>query len=290
VGSTSLPGNTWATLTQPTWELDCWASRPAGTDVQWAVPMIPGGATVATGATGAYDSYWRTLGTNLVAGDPAVPGSAQPAAILRIGWEFNGSWIPWFMGKTATQQAQFISYFRHIVTALRSVPGQKFTIEWNLNGGTTGVDARKAYPGDAYVDVIGIDDYDGSWFANTYPIPANATPAQVAQRQTTALTGRLNQPNFGLNAWAKFAAQHHKKVAMAEWGLLKRTDTGNHGGGDDPIYIHGIFAWARNLAAKGQLSYIDYFNQLGSFDSRINTPYFKNSAAAYKAEAKYSGR
>jgi hypothetical protein len=290
VGSTSLPWTSWDTMYGYAPMLDCWAGRPSSTQVQWGLPLIPAtGATMAGAAAGDYDQYWRDLGTALVHGT-GKKGSAEPNAILRIGWEFNGDWVGWSMGTTAASQQRFVNAFRHAVTALRSIPGQHFTIVWNLTVGSTIADARKAYPGDKYVDVVGLDDYDGSWVGGTYPIPKNASAKNVAARQARSWAYKLYQSRFGFTAWSAFAAQHHKKVALSEWGLMKRTDEGGHGGGDDPVYVHGVFAWARSLGAKHQLSYIAYLNQLGAFDSRLNTPGTKAATAAYRAEAKVSGK
>ena len=55
------------------------------------VPILPtnssGAAvgTLATGATGAYNSYYVTLAQTLVA-------AGESNAYLRLGWEFDGGW------------------------------------------------------------------------------------------------------------------------------------------------------------------------------------------------------
>jgi hypothetical protein len=190
-GGTGVPADTWQTITTPQWALNCWAKRPAGTTVEWAIPMLPsdGSATIAAGATGAYDAEFKTLAKALVAGVPGVKNSAQPNAELRIGWEFNGSWIPWFQGTTKAENNAYINYWKHIVNAMRSVKGQHFQFVWNLTDGFTGVDARKAYPGDHYVDIVGIDDYDESYYPNTYPTPPTSTassPGRATSRQRTS--------------------------------------------------------------------------------------------------------
>ena len=49
----------------------------------WGVPMLPttGGVSLATGATGAYDAYFKTLATNLVA---AGMGNSAPPTRLGV--------------------------------------------------------------------------------------------------------------------------------------------------------------------------------------------------------------
>ena len=58
------------------------------------MPIIPTSSsgdavgTLAQGATGAFNAYYMTLAQTLVAG-------GQSNAYLRLGWEFDGSWMPW---------------------------------------------------------------------------------------------------------------------------------------------------------------------------------------------------
>jgi len=43
--------------------------------------------------------------------------------------------------------------------------------------------AEKAWPGDEFVDYVGIDVYDDSWAKETYPWPADTSADQIAARQ-----------------------------------------------------------------------------------------------------------
>src|SRR5207245_1228076 len=78
-------------------------------------------------------------------------------SIIRLGWEFNGDWQPW----AAFNPAQFIAAFQRIVTDLRAADPQ-IVIDWNGNYGYSQVKVdpfTKLYPGDGYVDIIGVDAY-----------------------------------------------------------------------------------------------------------------------------------
>ena len=58
---------------------------------------------------------------------------------------------------------------------MRSVAGEHFRFVWNPDAGAftqSGYSVAAAYPGDAYVDVIGLDAYDQSWA--TPQTPTNA--------------------------------------------------------------------------------------------------------------------
>ena len=183
------------------------------------VPILPGTGTLAAGATGAYNQYFRTLAQNLVSG-----GEAN--AILRLGWEFNGWWYPWGVA-TAGDAANFVKFWQQIVTTMRGVSGEQFTFLWNASGSTSSSYApNQAYPGDAYVDYVGTDVYDNFW-------GSPFTPA-------TAWTHQLTQ-QWGLNWLVPFAGVHHKPIVIPEWSDEFRTD--GHGLGDDPLFIADMANW-----------------------------------------------
>jgi hypothetical protein len=66
---------------------------------------------------------------------------------------------------------------------MRAVPGAQFKFDFNPNCGFGQFPAEKAYPGDEYVDYIGVDVYDQPWLPETYPIPADATAKEIIKRQ-----------------------------------------------------------------------------------------------------------
>ena len=100
----------WDEIANPHSMLDAW--KGSGFRMVYATAMLPtqdGSATMAAGARGEYDEYFRTLARNLV-------DAGQGDAILRLGWEFNLSASRWH----PDSKANFIGYWRHIVTAMRS--------------------------------------------------------------------------------------------------------------------------------------------------------------------------
>jgi hypothetical protein len=221
------------------------------------VPILPGVGTLAAGAAGDYDSYFTTLARNLVS-------DGEGNAILRLGWEFNGSWYPWYV-ESASDAANFDTFWQHIVTAMRGVPGEQFKFLWSASATTTSTYApAAAYPGDAYVDYVGTDVYDEFW--GTPFTPAAAWSSQLTQE-------------WGLNWLASFAASHDKPIAIPEWSVEYRPD--GHGLGDDPSFIANMAAWfvAHDVA----------FTDIFSFDSSqqyrndILDGTFPQSLAEFKA-------
>jgi hypothetical protein len=218
---------TWDDIADPAYQLSAW--QDSGYRMVYGLAMLPENknldVSLAAGARGEYDQYFRTLAENLVA-------YGQGDAILRLGWEFNlGSWR-WH----PDDADDFIGYWRSVVTVMHSVPGaQNLRFDWNVHNGGDTYDSTTFYPGDDYVDYVGVDVYDISWADNTYPYPAKCAAQCRHRRQKAAWDNTLNS-RFGLASWSKFAAAHGKPMSLPEWGLWADRPDG-HGGGDDPYFI-----------------------------------------------------
>ncbi|HEY5024526.1 MAG TPA: glycosyl hydrolase [Acidimicrobiales bacterium] len=222
------------------------------------VPMLPGVGTLGAGATGAYNQYFTTLGQNLV-------GDHEATAILRLGWEFNGSWFPWSVA-TATDASNFVAYWRQIVTTLRAVPGQEFRFLWNPNAPSpTRYTPAQAYPGNAYVDYVGTDVYDNFW-------GKPFTPAAAWIHQLTQ--------QWGLDWLSAFAVEHGKPVAIPEWSDEFRPD--GHGLGDDPSFIDNMADWfvSNNVAFTDVWSY----DSSPTYRNNLLDGTFPKSLARFKAD------
>lgn len=172
------------------------------------------------GAAGQFASHWRALGARLV-------GDGLSHAILRLGWESSGDYYVW---SAIHAEAAYAGYFRSIVTAMRGVPGAHFRFDWNTGLGrmADGRPPTAAYPGDRYVDFVGLDIYDsnGAVYPASGPIPATAQAREWAD-----ITGG----SYGLDWFVDFARQHGKQLLFGEWGLMQ--EGSQRGGGDDPSFI-----------------------------------------------------
>ncbi|MDX6228878.1 MAG: hypothetical protein QOI76_2268 [Frankiales bacterium] len=221
----------------------------------WSVPLIPsdGSSSLQTAATGSYNSKYATVAKALVAG-----GDAN--ATIRLGWEMTGEWFAWSGVK---DPAAYVGAFRQAVSAMRSVSGQHFTFDWNIAMGQA--DPAPMYPGDAYVDLIGADNYDTSW-ATSYPPSDHARVWNHIVTQT-----------YGLNWLSSFASQHGKRMSIPEWGVVYKCN--GHGGGDDPNFIDQMHSWV----ASHDVAYEAYFqvddNSCSRF--RLDSGLFPKAAAEY---------
>jgi hypothetical protein len=243
-----------------------WLTGPwqgSGCQLVLGVPMIPtnaGGApagTLADGAAGAYNSTFTTLAQTLVS-------AGFGNAILRLGWEFDGGWYPWSVTNN-TEAAEFASYWRQIVTTMRAVPGADFGFDWNLSGGWISWDIDDAYPGNAYVDYIGLDRYDQTW--------------QTPQTPQVAWNDLATMPD-GLNWLASFGAANGKPLTIPEWGVAIRSD--GHGLGDDPYFVNQMASWI----ASNNVAFTSYFNfdQVPSQYDAITDGQFPDALSVFKAD------
>ncbi len=241
------------------WMLDQW--RNTGYRLVLGVPILPGGSggTLAEGAAGAYNQYFTILAQTLV-----HDGAAN--AILRLGWEFNGTWYPWSVASNA-DAANFAQFWRQIVTTMRAIPGQQFKFLWNPNGGgSSSWNLELAYPGSAYVDYIGTDVYDEYWGGSFTP--------QASWSNAVTQT-------WGLNWLTTFAAAQGRPIAIPEWSVDYRTD--GHGLGDDPYFISQFANWIAhsNVAFTCIFSFND---TAGGQNNDLTDGTFPNALAAFRAD------
>lgn len=204
------------------------------------------------------DAAAQTLGRTLAAYNRrGVP------VFVRFGHEMNGSWYAW-----GQQPAAYVRAFRRVARAVhRDAPlssmvwapsyggGYPFTggryaarrgtaayaaLDTNHDGRVTGADDpyRPYYPGDAFVDWVGLTDY---FWGTRYPWGQNdAPPAGLFVRQVTGTGEGL--PDF----YATYAVGHTKPFVLAETSALYNPAR-RSGASDYAIKI----GWARQVFAPG---------------------------------------
>lgn len=240
--------DTWKGLINIDWFLDQWRPTRYAPSVVFTVGMLPNsGGSLAEGATGAYNEHWRTFAERMVAG-------GQGSAVVRLGGEFNGDWFRWSI-KVRNGGRDYAAYWRQVVDTMRSVDGANFRFDWCPNAGGAYVDGKQldaetAWPGDKYVDFVGLDLYDQSW------APDGDDPV--------ARWNEFRNLTNGLNWHRSFSAAHDKPMTYPEWGLAHREDA--YGGGDDPYFIERMYDWIRT----NDVAYHMYFDfSDGTIDSAL---------------------
>lgn len=218
VGHAYLPGDRWSNIEGAPGYLEYWARwRQERADRMFVlnVPMlerteehVPDRVVreeLRAGARGDYDEHFRVLARRLVA-------LGVPDAVLVVGWEMNGIT---YTHRCGPDPEAWKRYWARIVGAVRSVDGgQRFRFEFTPSRGLDAVPWNECYPGDRYVDVIGMDAYD--------------------QPHGMSFEEQVAEP-YGLAAHVRFARAHGKPVSYPEWGLYRN--------GDNPEYVRGMLTW-----------------------------------------------
>jgi len=80
--------------------------------------------------------------------------------LLRFAQEMNGNWYPWSEAVNGNHRGEFVRAWRHVhhIFASEHVTNVKWV--WSPVAGTL-VIRRSQYPGDAYVDVLGLSTFNG---------------------------------------------------------------------------------------------------------------------------------
>ena len=237
---------TWDEIANPNSMLSTWEN--SGYRMVYGVALLPtrkgDRSTIAAGARGRYNRHYRQLAENLVA-------HGQGNAILRLGWEFNlpsWDWHP-------RDRRQFIAYWRNVVRTMRAVPGaEKLRFDWNVNNGGKDFDATRFYPGNQYVDYVGVDVYDVSW--PHYPYPRGCLRTCRQDRQAAAWE-LVRDQKYGLKFWSRFARAHRKPLTFPEWGAWRRFEDHN-GGADNPYFISQMHAFIND--PRNRVAYHAYFD------------------------------
>jgi hypothetical protein len=166
----------------------------------WSVPLCAVDGTIAEVNTGARDALFTTVATSILAAHK--PGVA---IMVRIGWEFNISGgMPWYaLGNTAA----YVTAYQRIWGIFRGV-SSRFRFDWCPAANTiasAGFDPILCYPGNSYVDVIGMDIYQ------------DVTYAALTQQGLDAFN-YYKTADRGLDWHVSYAAGKNKPRAYSEHG------------------------------------------------------------------------
>jgi len=201
-------------------------------------------------ARGNFDAHIRAFGRGLVA-------NGAPRAILRLGWEANRlNGYPWAV---TGDGSSYKACFRRWVSVLRSVPGQRFVIDWNMQEKSI-FPPDRMYPGNDVVDIVGVNTYDRC--------PPLRTEAQWnAFFNSKHRDGRNPR---GLGTWLAFARKRGKKLSVPEWGIggpfVPFSKCGGESGIDNPLFMRKMFGFLK--ANAKDIAYEAYFNGHGAETAR----------------------
>jgi hypothetical protein len=198
--------------------------------------LVPdGGEQAMTGcAAGEFDEYWRHFGALMVR-------YGRGDSVVRLGWEMNESTMSW----RGLDPDAYIQCYRHAADNIRAT-NPAVVLDWTINGHGTPANvcgglSTNCYPGDDYVDIIGIDNYDH------YPWSSSK-----------AVFDRTAAGPEGLTWLYDFARKHGKLFSVGEWGVTPAGDAGK----ENPNFVRWMHEWFAAHAAH--LAYEAYFSDCGA--------------------------
>jgi len=184
--------------------------------------------------------------------------------IIRLGHECdsNGvspdknSYYPWDCREG--NEDVYVQAFRHVVKLFRSVPGQKFEFDYQgtsgfskINRNTQKTYMESSYPGDDYVDNVGLDIYHSNNFYGA---------------------GHVYKPEMFLNSIRivrQFAIGHGKLFSVPEWGLVNNLRAPWwQEVKDNPDFVDQMISALEESPADGpgSLEFYNYFQGVDNFD------------------------
>jgi hypothetical protein len=252
------------------------------------IPVI--GFPMATIASGALtpDQQFQAFAAGQY--DSAIQGVVQAwvnngfkRLVFRLGWEMNITG-PTYAGSDAQSQADWVKAFQHISTVVRKTAtalGTATWIVWNPNA-TNYSNANaitSLYPGDSYLDIIGIDMYGG-----IYPFADSWSPAQYHDWDSGLedatisqfIADPINRAHYwsypAATKWAndssgghsqslmqiiQFARSHGKEIAIPETGAgATPTDVA-----DDPAFPQWLAQQLKAAIAQGvNVAFVNIWN------------------------------
>ena len=188
----------------------------------WWQPTDPANPTA-----GKYERY-----QNIISGkhDKYIKAWAKAAkrfgkpVIVRFAHEMNGSWFPWALTKFDNNPAKFKKAWKRIVKKFRAVGANNVRFLWSpyRQGcrGCTKAAYGKFYPGDAYVDYVGVSvlNWGASWQPMTRLLKKPMNKLRAVTRKPVILPEVASNHTSGNKAaWIKSGY----KKAVKQWPNIR---------------------------------------------------------------------
>lgn len=174
-----------------TWEPWDWrgtADQPAYSD-----------ASILAGTHDAYITQW-------------AQGAAAYGTSVYVRWgaEMNGNWYPWDPGVNGNTAGEYVAAWRHVRALFDSAGATNVKWVWAPTTGYVGsTPLAGVYPGDAYVDLVGVDGYN---WGTTQPWSSWQSFSQVFDPTITEIRSFTQEP-----LWITETASSEQGGDKAAW-------------------------------------------------------------------------
>lgn len=276
-------GDTWSNASISSYNLFTWNTNVSGMSGMWARGTIPfytwqpsAEPTDTTNFSlqniiaGEQDSYITTWAR-------AAKAYGKPF-FLRFAHEMNGTWYPWSEGIGVSSNAppgSFTNMWQHVHNIFTSVGCTNATWIWCVNevdSADLPGDIAQFYPGDNYVDWLGMDAYNmnnsppgqsfETIFGVTYSNLTTLSPSKPIMICETATLDGGAPPGNSKPAWISDALSMlpttFPNVRAFVWYNVNNTDGDDYPieGGENsdpywtaPIDSNSVAAWANGIAS-----------------------------------------
>jgi beta-mannanase len=124
---------------------------------------------------GDWDTYIKSFGDS-------IRSSGQPVILIPFE-EVNGDWSPWSITHNGNSASQHKQTYQKIANMLHDIPNLK--LGWTANNDsvpdTPDNSISNLYPGNAYVDIVGVDGFN---FDDPWQTPSDVFDTSVATVST----------------------------------------------------------------------------------------------------------
>ncbi|MBU0502165.1 MAG: hypothetical protein KJ811_02845 [Candidatus Margulisbacteria bacterium] len=199
------------------------------------VPMLtwePHERTLESISAGDYDPYITTFAQ--------TAKSWEKLVYIRLAHEMNGNWYDWsgFKSGGTSGPAKYIAAWQHVHGIFQSVGATNVKFVWNPNHASipneTWNEANDYYPGDSYVDWIGLDgynwggatwtDFDGIFGAIYTAFASYDKPIAICEFASAPGTTAAAKANWISDAFSKIKNNYPKIKIFCWFNINKERD------------------------------------------------------------------
>jgi len=133
----------------------------------------------------------------------AVKAAKVPIAI-RFMHEMNGNWYPWSPGVNGNTTGEYVQAWQHVWNLFHTVGATNVIWIWApnvLRGAQNDIHLADVYPGDQYVDWIGMSAYEDYEKTATALLSPTLDDIRRFTRKDVLITETGAQPNTNKTAW-----------------------------------------------------------------------------------------
>ncbi|MBU2663865.1 hypothetical protein KOI35_10230 [Actinoplanes bogorensis] len=213
---------------------------------------------------GRWDAYIKARGREFAA--------VRRPILVRWGHEFNGNWYPWGIANNDQDPSLYVRAYRHVHDLVVRSGGGNVQWVWAYNNGSSPDepynDPALAYPGDRYVDWVGIDGYNWgfgpSWdpagdhwtsFEQTFATAYGKARLIAPGRPVMLGEFASSEDGGGKAQWIADMAAALRSGAYPDLRLLTWFDTVKEEAwspGSSPGALAAFTAWVRERSMRGR--------------------------------------